>query len=223
MTFFTGGGFDETTPAVSYNKNKGPGYGSRNSEGLNQSYPNYNYNVSEQNAATAIINIKQQNSNSQFFEGGLQDVIDIMVYKQDKFGIEILVYNTNYGFYFEQSEGIVRYGYPKRTGLKNSTFLTFDENLMGYYKTSNSAIHCTPYHLNPRGELTLYTLGSSKNYGKPNYILHTHPRASHLSGQDLIQMRKYGVPTWVISPNGGIWGEEIYWGGDIDEVWVSPN
>lgn len=148
-----------------------------------------------------------------FFQGTEEEVIEMLISDSKYLGIEISIFSTSKGYYFDAYSG-TNY-FPDHDGLslyEKSGPVIFNYNKeTGYFK--NDFSHAGRYIKFIEKNGNLYLGPRMFELARIIWDGHTHPRSTHPGSADLLMARLYGFPSFVFGWNGIIYayGGYEYW------------
>ena len=142
---------------------------------------------------------------SRFFQGSKSEASQLLVYMSKNAGVEMSMYKTSQGYYFDEINGYA-FGRIDKNSQTLNTYWGSRENGTPIYFLENTIDGATPFSAQVRkfgydtysNESLYIGLGLNQNY-KVTEFYHTHPGDTHLSLRDAFQKI---VPCFAIGWDG---------------------
>lgn len=162
------------------------------------------------NISLNINSSESKENDSRFFHGTQYEASKWLVYTSKKNNVEMAMYKTDYGYYFEQAEGYVFSS--QEFNRKRFTFAGMRQDGQYIYYAHNAFDAGTLYSLRYRKDGKPYLdLGLGQQFDVRE-MYHTHPRSTHLSPDDPL---KDIIPTYAIGWDGIRRGDPVVVNGAI--------
>lgn len=161
---------------------------------------NLNWSTKAGGGGNISLNInpsKSKENDSRFFHGTQYEASKWLVYTSKNNNVEMAMYKTDHGYYFEQAEGYVLS--PQEINKERFTFVGTRSDGQYIYYAHNALDAGTLYSIRQRRDGKPYLdLGMGQQFDVRE-MYHTHPRSTPLSPKDPFQ----GViPTYAIGWDG---------------------
>lgn len=182
---------------------------------------NLNWSTKAGGGGNISLNInpsKSKENDSRFFHGTQYEASKWLVYTSKKNDVEMAMYKTDYGYYFEQSEGYVFSS--KEMNRDRFAFVGTRPDGQYIYYAHNALDAGTLYSISQRRDGKPYLdLGMGQQFDVRE-MYHTHPRSTPLSPGDPL---KNVIPTYAIGWDGVRRGNPVVVDGGImlDDVVIS--
>lgn len=182
---------------------------------------NLNWSTKAGGGGNISLNInpsKSKENDSRFFHGTQYEASKWLVYTSKKNNVEMAMYKTDYGYYFEQSEGYVFSS--KEMNRDRFAFVGTRPDGQYIYYAHNALDAGTLYSISQRRDGKPYLdLGMGQQFDVRE-MYHTHPRSTPLSPGDPL---KNVIPTYAIGWDGVRRGNPVVVDGGImlDDVVIS--
>ena len=179
--------------------------------------------ISNKNLQTNIkMPIQQKPHDSRFFSQGYTEASKILVHNSKSLGVETVMYYTDQGYYFEQTNGYVFGDLSKNPYSNLYTYYDTRGDGTPIYYAQNNIEAGVLYSITTKGSLknNTYTIYLDLGMGSKHRVLeyyHTHPRNTYLSVSDPFQDI---IPTYAIGWDGIRRGANpmSYGGRELDEI-----
>lgn len=174
---------------------------------------NFNWSTKAGGGGNISLNIntsEPKENDSRFFHGTQYEASKWLVYTSKKNNVEMAMYKTDYGYYFEQAEGYMFYTYE--TNDERHTFVGMRPDGKYIYYVHNAFDAGTLYGIRQRRDGKPYLdLGLGQQFDVRE-MYHTHPRSTPLSPDDPL---KNVIPTYAIGWDGIRRGDPVVVDGGI--------
>ncbi len=174
---------------------------------------NFNWSTKAGGGGNISLNIntsEPKENDSRFFHGTQYEASKWLVYTSKKNNVEMAMYKTDYGYYFEQAEGYMFYTYE--TNDERHTFVGMRPDGKYIYYVHNAFDAGTLYGIRQRRDGKPYLdLGLGQQFDVRE-MYHTHPRSTLLSPDDPL---KNVIPTYAIGWDGIRRGDPVVVDGGI--------
>ncbi len=174
---------------------------------------NLNWSTKAGGGGNISLNInpsEPKENDSRFFHGSQYEASKWLVYTSKKNNVEMAMYKTDYGYYFEQSEGYVFSS--KEMNRDRFAFVGTRPDGQYIYYAHNALDAGTLYSISQRRDEKPYLdLGMGQQFDVRE-MYHTHPRSTPLSPDDPL---KKTIPTYAIGWDGVRRGDPVVVDGGI--------
>jgi RHS repeat-associated protein len=176
---------------------------------------NWNFNWSTKaggggNFSLNINSSESKESDSRFFHGTQYEASKWLVYTSKNNNVEMAMYKTDYGYYFEQAEGYVFSS--QEFNRERFTFAGMRQDGQYIYYAHNALDAGTLYSIRQRRDGKPYLDFGLGQQFDVREMYHTHPRSTPLSPDDPL---KGTIPTYAIGWDGIRRGDPVVVNGAI--------
>ncbi len=170
----------------------------------------------------AEITVNEPVGNSRFFQGNYYEASQLLSYISREGGVERIMYETDFGYYYEPANGYVFADFSKsKVSQTNNTYWGVRENGTPIYYVQSTINGTYPFNIKQRGNNLYLDLGLANRY-RVYGVYHTHPGNTMLSLDDAFQNMK-GIRVkaigWDGYSRGSYFDNNTYY---INELIVKP-